>query len=366
MANEDDWQLTARLEYLPGRGDPFAAAIRETGMPMIITDTKQPDHLMVFANAAFEQMTGFTAAELVGQDCRCLQGPDSDPLAVRAIREGLAAELPVDVDLLNYRKDGSSFWNEIHITPVRDDGDAVRFWVASMSDITDRVEAQRRSKDEKAAIEEQVRLRTAELETALTAKTTLLHELDHRVKNNLTIIGSLVRLQARGLKDAGSKRILGDMLARVDALAAVHRRLFQSDDVTKFDLGGFTLSLATEVLTGAGRGDIVLETDIEPVAICAGDAAAVGLIINELITNTVKHAFANDRSGVLKLTVRSTAEQTIITLQDDGPGFDPVSQPAGSLGRPLIERLSRQIGATTRWNPGPVGTRVAVELPRDR
>ena len=364
MRNEDDWQLTSLLDYAPGRGDPFAAAIRGTCMPMIITDTKQPDHLMVFANAAFAKMTGYTVAELIGRDCRFLQGPDSDPAAVQAIRDGLNAEQPVDVELLNYRKDGSTFWNGIHITPVRDDGGAIRFWVASMMDITDSVETKRRIISEKAAVEEQVRIRTAELEVALTAKTTLLHELDHRVKNNLTMIGSLVRLQSRGLADPVSKGILDDMLARVDALAAVHRRLFQSEDVTKFDLGGFTRSLATEVLAGAGRSDVAIETDVDPVAIGAGNAAAVGLIINELITNSVKHAFAG-RRGVLKLGVHSVDEKAVITLEDDGPGFDPSQQPVGSLGRPLIERLSRQIGATISWADDAPGTRVSIKFAID-
>jgi PAS domain S-box-containing protein len=363
MHSDDDWELTALLEYEPGQGDPFAAAMRGTHMPMVITDTKQPDHLLVFANDAFLSMTGYRRDELTGRDCRLLQGPLSDTVAVKKISVALSAGRPVDVDMVNYRKDGSTFWNDIRIAPVHDAGGKIRFWVASMLDVTERVDSKQRLSEQNAIVEELVGRRTVELQSALAARTTLLHELDHRVKNNLAMIGSLVRLQARAVTEPVSRLMFEDLLTRIDALSTVHRRLFYTEDGAQFDLAEFAQTLVADVLAGAGRDDIAVDVRTEPANIGSANAAAVGLILNELITNAVKHAFADQRSGRLTLHIRSLGDRAEITLEDDGPGFDVMSQPAESLGRLLIERLSRQISAVTSWESDQSGTRVRIELP---
>ena len=109
MKQQDDWHLTGDIDHEMGRGDPFAAAIRGTRMSMIITDPRQPDNPIVFANAAFQKLTGYDREEIIGRNCRFLQGPLTDPHAVVEIREAIAAERDLQIDILNYRKDGSSF-----------------------------------------------------------------------------------------------------------------------------------------------------------------------------------------------------------------------------------------------------------------
>ena len=88
--------------------DPFAAAFKATRMPMLITDPRQPDNPIIFSNKAFSQLTGYSQDELVGRNCRLLQGPDSDQTAITQLREAIAAERSLEVDILNYRKDGST------------------------------------------------------------------------------------------------------------------------------------------------------------------------------------------------------------------------------------------------------------------
>lgn len=363
MDEREDWHLTEIIRHQPGRGDPFAAAIRGTRMPMVITDPRKPDHPIVFANEAFQTLTGYDRTEIIGRNCRFLQGENTDPADIAKVRAAIEAEEPINVDLLNYRKDGSTFWNALYVSPVRGDDGTVQFFFASQLDISKRVDAQRQIVEQKALVEALVQTRTADLEAALEAKTTLLHEVDHRVKNNLNMIGSLLRLQSRSLPDSRLRQTLGNMLERVDALSTVHRGLYQSDDITRFDIGAFASNLANDVIGASGRSNIKLTTTVDKVEIVAGKAAAVGLVLNELITNAVKHGYADGRGGELSLTVRAVDGHVLIDLHDDGPGFDVDAPLSDSIGRSLINRLSRQIKATTVWEPAPTGTRVSVRFP---
>ena len=247
MDERKNWHLTDALHHEQGRGDPFAAAVRATRMPMIITDPNQPDNPIVFANTAFQKLTGYSREDLVGHNCRLLQGEDTDPEAVDRIRKAVAQGEDVAIDILNYRKDGTAFWNALYLSPVRDHTGEIQFFFASQLDVTARVDAHTRVAREKRRIEEEVHKRTADLRAALEAQKLLLHEVDHRVKNNMTMIGSILRLQLREIDDPDFTDRLRAMMGRIDALASVHRRLYQSDDVTRFDIGAFAASLVLQL-----------------------------------------------------------------------------------------------------------------------
>jgi PAS domain S-box-containing protein len=356
MDQREDWHITEALSHELGRGDPFAAAIRGTRMAMVITDPRQADNPIVFANQAFQNLTGYSRDEIIGRNCRFLQGPETDGGHVQAIRDAIEAGADIQIDILNYRKDGSTFWNALFLSPVYSEEGELQFFFASQLDVTDRV-------DSKRMVDEEVRLRTADLEAALAAKTLLLHEVDHRVKNNLTMIGSLLRLQARSLADPTLSKTLDSMLERVDALATVHRRLYQSDDVSKFDVGALAETLITDVVASTGRTNIAIAADVEPIQVPSSHASAVGLIINELLTNAVKHAYADGRGGVLFLSAKARDGQARIVIEDDGPGMPAVQTVKKGLGLTLIQRLSRQVSGKTDWSPLPSGTRVTVEFP---
>lgn len=356
MEQQDNWHLTELVRHESGRGDPFAAAIRGTRMPMVITDARQVDNPIVFANHAFQTLTGYARAEIIGRNCRFLQGPDTDRAVVAAIREAIARGHDIKVDLLNYRKDGTSFWNALYLSPVRGEDGQIQFYFASQLDVTDRIASI-------ARVDEEVRARTSELQAALEAKTLLLHEVDHRVKNNLTMIGSLLRLQARSLTDPSLAKTLDSMLERVDALATVHRRLYQSDDITKFDIGALAETLAADVVASSGRTDIAVSADVERLAIPSSHASAIGLIVNELLTNAVKHAYSGGRGGSIAISAKACDGQATITVQDDGPGMPDESVRQSGLGLTLINRLSRQVKANMSWQTGSTGTRATIAFP---
>jgi PAS domain S-box-containing protein len=118
------------------RAGPFVAALERTREPMVVTDPRLPDNPIVFANPAFLALTGYDADEVLGRNCRFLQGPDTDPAAVALVRDAVAGRREVKVQLLNYRKDGGTFWNELHLSPVFDEaGELVNFF-GSQLDVT--------------------------------------------------------------------------------------------------------------------------------------------------------------------------------------------------------------------------------------
>lgn len=363
LNQRDDWHLTDQLDYEHGRGDPFAAAVRATRMPMVITDPAQNDNPIVFCNVAFQELTGYRREEIVGRNCRFLQGPDTDMQAVAKVREAINEGHDISVDLLNYRKDGSTFWNALYMSPVRDKSGVIRFFFASQLDVTDRVVEQEMVNRQKELVQREVERRTAELQAALDAKTILLHEVDHRVKNNLTMIGSLLRLQARTIDDPAISAKLESMLERVDALAVVHRQLYQSRDISSFDIGNFANCLARDVVGSSGRSNIVLDMQTSPLMIDAAHASALGLILNEILTNAIKHGFADGRPGTLTLIVTEDTDQGMIRICDDGPGL-PSAKRTRSIGTSLITRLARQVKAEATWGDNAPGTCVTITFPR--
>ncbi|WPB55837.1 histidine kinase famiy protein [Xylophilus sp. GOD-11R] len=124
------------------KDDIFFAAIETTRMPMIVTDPRQPDNPIVFANRAFLSMTGYTEADIVGRNCRLLQGPATDRETIRSIREAVADRRELNTEVLNYRKDGSSFWNALFISPVFDADRTLVYFFASQLDVSRRRDAE--------------------------------------------------------------------------------------------------------------------------------------------------------------------------------------------------------------------------------
>ncbi|WP_279593959.1 PAS domain-containing protein [Methylobacterium sp. J-030] len=137
---ETGWTATRHvpdnLKLDAHRGDPFAAAVQATRMPMIITDPRQHDNPIVFVNDAFLKLTGYTRLDVSGRNCRFLQGPETDPAAIDRLRASIRREEDIRIDLLNYRKDGSTFHNALYVGPVRDATGKVVYFFASQLDVS--------------------------------------------------------------------------------------------------------------------------------------------------------------------------------------------------------------------------------------
>lgn len=133
------WQATfITQDGLQDRGNIFFAAVEMTRMPMTVTDPRQPDNPIVFANGAFFDLTGYSNDEVMGRNCRFLQGPQTDPHTVEELRNAIREERAVAVDILNYKKDGKPFWNALFIGPIFDQHGKLLYFFASQMDITER------------------------------------------------------------------------------------------------------------------------------------------------------------------------------------------------------------------------------------
>jgi PAS domain S-box-containing protein len=135
-------ESTITDDNLADRGGVFFAAVEMTRMPMILTDPRQPDNPIAFANKAFLDLTGYEEAEVVGRNCRFLQGPRTDRDHVRQLREAVEAHQPISLEILNYKRDGTPFWNAVFIGPVHNPQGELLYFFASQLDVTRRRESE--------------------------------------------------------------------------------------------------------------------------------------------------------------------------------------------------------------------------------
>jgi PAS domain S-box-containing protein len=345
-----------------GSEDPFAAAIRATRMAMIVTDASQADNPIIFANDAFLRLTGYGRDEVIGRNCRFLQGPDTDREELDRIRAAIGGGEDIACEVLNYRKDGSTFWNALYLSPVRDKAGTITYFFGSQLDISDKKRTEFELSDSRHDLEQLVADRTQELTQALEQKTALLHEVDHRVKNNLQLISSLLLLQNRRVSDPGVKAAMRAMLDRVNAIATVHRRLFQSDDVERFDVSAFVRDLVADVIGSSGRDDIEFSLDLERVDVAANKAAPLALVISELLSNCMRHAFPDGRAGRIFVGIKRTNGDFRIEITDDGVGVSSAAKSSG-FGLTIIQLLCQQLKAKSETTDAEPGTRVVINLP---
>jgi PAS domain S-box-containing protein len=329
-------------------------------MPMLITDPRQPDNPIIFCNEAFSTLTGYRVEELIGRNCRLLQGPETDRGAIARLRDAIAAERDVAIDILNYRKDGSQFWNALFVSPVRDAAGEVIYFFASQLDFTTIKSKELELAEARQSAEREVARRTHDLSEALKAQTLLVHEVDHRVKNNLLTIASIVKLQARMSEDALVKRTLFSVLNRVEALSTVQRKLFTSSDLGRFDVSDFAKDLIEDLVGALKRNDIRVTTDLSPVLVPAVKASPLALIINELVLDAVRRGLS-DGGGEISLQVKRTNGHFLIRVTDTTKPVS-VNPEEEAFGKLLLETCAKQVGAEIRRDVEGYRTDVQVTM----
>jgi two-component sensor histidine kinase len=198
----------------------------------------------------------------------------------------------------------------------------------------------------------------SELERSLSEKEILLKEIHHRVKNNLSIISGLLELQSNGIEDETAKAAIAVGQNRVASIALIHQRLYQHEEVATIELGGFLHDLLVQVSSIFKKPGTELQTEIDvPETFLDIDTAVpLGLILNELLTNSFKYAFNENRKGFIKIRVcKQKAGEYTLTYTDNGPGIgENINTENTSLGLRLIRRLSKQLGgdAVYQYNNG--------------
>ncbi len=188
----------------------------------------------------------------------------------------------------------------------------------------------------------------AEIRAALREREALLKEIHHRVKNNLQVITSLLRLESNRAPQPDVKRVLGEMKNRVISMALLHELLYRSDTLAQVDLGGYLAELGRQVFdTAALQAGVMLDARTEPIALELDQAVPCGLLVNELLSNALKHGFPGGRRGKVHLTLRRLDDtgRVLVEVHDDGVGLPPdfEQRSKGSLGLQIVSDLTRQL-----------------------
>ncbi|MDP3876760.1 MAG: histidine kinase dimerization/phosphoacceptor domain -containing protein [Methylobacter sp.] len=183
----------------------------------------------------------------------------------------------------------------------------------------------------------------------------LLKEVYHRVKNNLQVVSSLINLQAKNVKHEETAALLKQSADRVKAMALIHEKLYQSKDLTRIDFNEYIRSLVDHLLFGYGAppGKINLNIKIDNIFLDVDTAIPCGLIINELLSNALKHAFPDDRHGEISISFTQDQGEFILIIADNGIGFPPGLdfKNSSSLGLQLVATLTNQLMGRMTLDP---------------
>lgn len=280
------------------------------------------------------------------------------------LRAAVHGEYDISVDILNYRKDGSAFWNALFVSPVRNDSGEVMYFFASQLDFTDIKSNEAELARARHLAEEEVARRTADLTEALRIKTALVHEVDHRVKNNLATIASIMKLQARITSDDTVKRTVCAMLNRIEALSTVQRKLLNDDEVGHFDVADFARDLVHDVVDALKRDDINLTTDLHEVVVPATKASPLALIINELVGDAVRRGLG-DSGGEIHLEIRRLNGHFLIRVTDTVAPVDVDAEEA-AFAASILDASLRQLRAGIERKVNGRRTEVQVTLLVDK
>jgi PAS domain S-box-containing protein len=283
-----------------------------------------------FGNAAGERLTGYRLDELLGRPFTDLVAPENLPELIERFRRAIAGEATsphVRTEMI--RKDGSRVPIELSMANLILDGRIIgRVGVAR--DITDR-----------QCAEEQIR-------ASLQEKEVLLKEIHHRVKNNLQIISSLLNLQSQYISDPYALQMFIDSQNRVKSMALIHEILFRSRDIAKVDFTEYIKTISVQIFRsyGAFSKRINLKADVNDIVLDVDTAIPCGLIVTELVSNSLKHAFVDGREGSIYIKLSGNNAGTLkLVVSDNGIGLpEHVDlQHIDSLGLKLVVALANQL-----------------------
>jgi len=203
------------------------------------------------------------------------------------------------------------------------------------------------------------------LEKAVKEKELLIKETYHRVKNNLMIISSLLSLQSRYLKDKEALELFKESENRARSMALIHERLYRSSNLKEIDMAEYLQTLASGIFNSYTIPGIKLNLDLDKVKMDVELAIPIGLIVNELITNSLKHAFPEGAEGEVNLKLKSLNDNILLEVSDNGVGFpdDLDWENTPSLGLQLVKSLSDQINADVEMVSDD-GTAFRIKVPK--
>jgi PAS domain S-box-containing protein len=301
----------------------------------------EPDGRNRYASRSFLDMVGITQEQCSNFGWGEVLHPDDAERTIAEWKECVRTGGNWDIEHRFRGVDGE--WHHVLArgVPVRNEQGEITCWAGINLDITDR------KRTEEA------------LRSLLAEKDVLMRELAHRTKNNLQVIGSLITLQAAAMTDRTFVEALEDTKDRIRAMALVHENIYRSDNLAALGMKEYARDLLASLLrVHRGKGGAVTPVlEIEDIPIPIDAAVALGLIINELATNSMKHAWPGGNSGKIFLSLRCDGEKIELRYRDDGPGL-PVGLDLArcrSLGLKLVRGIAvRQLRGKMEIRRDPV------------
>lgn len=304
-------------------------------------------------NPGAEQIKGYTAEEVLGQHFSIFYPPEviaaGHPQHELKMAEAKGRYCEEGERV---RKDGSRCWEAVTISTLRDDTGRHVGFVKFTHDITQRKQS-----------EEQVR-------ASLREKDVLLKEIHHRVKNNLQIISALLHLQSANLPDPAVREMFNDSRGRVKSMALIHERLYRSGDLTGIDFSEYIRQLAADLYRAyrVSQTNVKLELNVTIPPLPIDTAIPCGLLLNEMLSNCLKHAFKGRDAGRITVDFRKCTDGNLsLSVGDDGVGFMPGYDwsSSTSFGLQLIHTLAEQLNGHAQLITG-IGSTATVTFPAPR
>ena len=230
--------------------------------------------------------------------------------------------------------DGREIWMEVFLNPIYSENNEIKEISCLSHDIT-----------EKKLIQEQMR-------ETISEKEILLQEVHHRVKNNLQVISSILNLQSSYVKDENSLSILRESQNRIKSMSFIHESLYQTKDFAHIEFRDYILSLSKNLIHSysLSKDKITLRTKLSQIFLSLDQAIPCGLIVNELVSNSLKYAFEKDKEGEIFISLEENKNILTLVIGDNGiglpPGFD--YENSESLGLQLVYTLVDQLDATIK------------------
>lgn len=328
----------------------FESVITNTSESVVILNDQPGKHgrEIIYVNEAFTKLSGYTEEEVLGETLHFLNGPETDPSSRALLKQAMLNHEEIEVEFINYKKNGSMFWINTSLVPVQNNKGEHTHWVAIGRDITEKKETE---KDIKASLHE---------------KETLLAEIHHRVKNNLAVVSGMMQLQAFDSENEELKAKLYDGVVRIKTMATVHELLYQSNSFSQLEFSETLTKLAKNISETLQTGtQISLDINCQPITLNINQAIPASLIVNEVLTNAYKHAFRDTKAGKIDFELTEKGEYIEIVIKDDGAGFrDEDILNSGSLGMHLIDVLSEQLGGENNYKNADKGTVFTLRFER--
>lgn len=298
-----------------------------------IVGTTDARGIITYANDRFCQISGYSREELIGRTHVIINSGHHSPDFFRDLWQTISSGMVWQGELCNRKKNGEIYWVETSIVPVLDPvSKKPSQYIGIRTDITQR----------KKFLDS--------LNRSLQEKEMLLAEVHHRVKNNLQVISSLISMQSHLIKDKDALMHLSSLSLRIRAMGLLHTKLYKSTDIGRVDMKDYLTAIIEQVLSAQRQNAkrVAMSIDIEQVYLNIETSLPIGLIVNEIISNSLKYAFSAVDSPTLSVSLKFGDGKFRLEICDNGPGLPANIDTKLSLGMRLIQVLAKQLHGTVQ------------------